>query len=72
MTYVGSIWTRRIGEGNVDTSNARNALLEIVGDLYKLLQVVAYTQRESAFTTDRMENDEIFLVHIGKLCIYIS
>ena len=39
----------------------RNALLEIVGDidLYKLLQVVAYIQRESAFTVDRMGTDEI-------------
>ena len=42
----------------------RNALLEIVGDidLYKLLQVVAYIQRESAFTKDRMGTDEILLV----------
>lgn len=55
MAYVGSIRTRRTDEGNVDTSNVRNALLEIVGDidLYKLLKVVAYTQRESAFTADR-------------------
>lgn len=66
--YIGSSWTRRAGEGNVDTSNARNALLGIVGDidLYKLLQVVAYTRRESALTADGMGNDEILFVRIGK------
>lgn len=47
--------------GNVDTSNTRNALLEIVGDI-ELIQVVTScclysAQRESAFIADRMGNE---------------
>lgn len=62
---IGSIRTRR-GSAR-KTLIHRMQLLEIVGDidLYKLLQVVAYTQRESAFTANGMGNDKILFIRIG-------